>query len=68
MKPNRQRTSANSTGPGQSAKGITRRRRDVFLRNPDKIVELAKTEGSVAIIDHDGRVRLLICIPTDERP
>ena len=42
--------------------------REVFLRDPAKVVERAKVEGAVAITDREGRARLLICIPTDERP
>jgi hypothetical protein len=42
--------------------------REVFMKDPGKVVERAKAEGAVAITDREGRARLLICIPTDERP
>jgi hypothetical protein len=42
-------------------------RRAEFMKNPAKVVERAKVEGTIAITDGEGRARLLICIPTDER-
>jgi hypothetical protein len=43
-------------------------RRDEFMKDPGRVVERAKVEGPVRITDREGRARLLICIPTDERP
>jgi hypothetical protein len=50
------------------AKAIPSVDREVFLRDPTSIVERVRNEGPIEVTERNGTTRLIICIPTDQRP